>query len=240
MAPAQALPNLSLLRVRYNTAKNSAKPAGELKAQLDEVDRSIAEASRLGRNGELRRLIAKGLALLDGRAWTPEAEYRASLVLRADRVFADAAQPFTVRLEQIYAPGIELSAPPSATVTLRPLLAQPAGTPETSVLASVADIPRDLRESPLVIDLDVSKAPDGPHELVVEISQRRAGGRPGDDADGRAARARRTSRRPRGRGRARASSGRCRHPISARLHAQGQPRPGRDRELRCRSRARRG
>jgi len=170
LAGAQALPNLSLLRVRYNTAKTSAKPAGELKAQLDDIDRAIAEASRLGRNGEVRRLLAKGLVLLDGRSWTPEEEYRGSLVLRAERVFADPAQPFTVRLEQIYAPAIELTTPPSATVTLRPLLAQPAGTPESSVLASVADIPRDLRESPLALDLDVSKAPDGAHELAVEVS----------------------------------------------------------------------
>jgi hypothetical protein len=29
----QALPNLSLLRVRYNTAKANARPTGELKAE---------------------------------------------------------------------------------------------------------------------------------------------------------------------------------------------------------------
>lgn len=166
---AQALPNLALLRVRYTTAKTSARPAGELKAALDAIDADIATATRLGRHGEVRRLIAKGLTLLDGRAWTAEEDYRASLVLRADRVFADAAQPFSVRLEQIYAPDIELTASPAATVTLRPLLAQPAGAPEAAVLASVADIPRDLRESPLALDLDVRQAADGPYELVVDV-----------------------------------------------------------------------
>jgi poly(3-hydroxybutyrate) depolymerase len=167
---AQALPNLSLLRVRYTTAKANAKPAGDLKAQVEAIDAELAEATRLGRTGDVRRLIAKGLTVLDGRAWTPEEEYRHSLVLRADRVFADAARPFTVRLEQIYAPGIALTQAPSVVVTLRSLVAQP-GTAETSTLASLNDIPRDLRESPLVVDLDVSKAADGPHELAVEVSQ---------------------------------------------------------------------
>jgi poly(3-hydroxybutyrate) depolymerase len=170
VAQAQALPSLSLLRVRYNTAKTSAKPAGELKTELDAIDKEINEAARLGRNGEVRRLIAKGLTLLDGRAWTPEEEFRASLVLRAERVFADAAQPLTVRLEQIYAPAIELAKPPSAAVTLRPLLAQPAGSPEVVPLTTVGEVSRDLRESPLVLDLDMSKTPDGPHELAVDVA----------------------------------------------------------------------
>ena len=45
VAFGQALPNLSLLRVRYNTAKVHAKPAGELKAELDAIDAALAEAS---------------------------------------------------------------------------------------------------------------------------------------------------------------------------------------------------
>jgi poly(3-hydroxybutyrate) depolymerase len=167
---AQALPNLSLLRVRYNTARVNAKPEGELKAQLDALDAPLAEATRLGRTGEVRRLIARGLTLIDGRPWTPEEEYRASLVLRAERVFADPAEPLSVRLEQIYAPALELTAPPSAVVTIRPLLAQAAGTPEARTLATLASIPRDLRESPLALDLDVAGVANGPQELAVEVS----------------------------------------------------------------------
>ena len=72
LAYAQALPNISSLSVRYNTRKTAAKPEGELKAQIDAVDKAIAEASRLGNTGEVRRQIAKGLALLDRHAWTPQ------------------------------------------------------------------------------------------------------------------------------------------------------------------------
>jgi len=166
----QALPNLSLLRVRYNTAKANAKPTGELKAEVDAIDGALAEAAKLGRTGEMRRLIAKGMTVLDGRPWTPEEDYRHSLVLRAERVFADSARPLTVRLEQIYAPAIDLGAAPSAAVQVRPLLSQPAGSPEVRTLATPSDIPRDLREAPLVMDLDVSQVTDGPYELSVEVS----------------------------------------------------------------------
>src|SRR5579862_55151 len=93
MAGAQALTSLASVRVGYTTRKNTVKPQGELKAQIDEVDRQIAEASRLGKSGELRRLFAKGMTLLNGRPWTDATEYASSLVLRTDRVVADSSRP---------------------------------------------------------------------------------------------------------------------------------------------------
>src|SRR6476660_7073868 len=100
---SQALTSLASVRVGYTTRKNTVKPQGELKTQIDALDAQIAEATRLGRTGELRRLYAKGLALLNGRPWTDAADYAASLVLRSARVVVDSSKPYTVRLEQIYA-----------------------------------------------------------------------------------------------------------------------------------------
>ena len=65
----QALVNLSSVRVTYMTRKNTAKPEGEPKAQLDALEAQIAEATRLGQSGEIRRLYAKGMTLLAGRPW---------------------------------------------------------------------------------------------------------------------------------------------------------------------------
>ena len=93
-ASRQALPNISSLSVRYNTRKATAKPEGELKAQIDAVDKEIAEASRLGKIGEVRRQIAKGLALLDGDAWTPALDYQNSLALRSERIVIDSSAPY--------------------------------------------------------------------------------------------------------------------------------------------------
>jgi hypothetical protein len=95
---AQALPNVNLTRVLYNTRKATVKPEGELKAQVDAVDAAIAEATKLGQTGEVRRQIARGLTLLDGRAWTPQLDYQHSLVLRADRTVVDSTAPYTLRL----------------------------------------------------------------------------------------------------------------------------------------------
>src|SRR5260221_4432158 len=86
LAPAtaapQALTSLASLRVGYTTRKNTVKPEGELKAQIDALDAQIAEASRLGKSGELRRLFAKSVALLAGRPWTHAADFPSSPVLR--------------------------------------------------------------------------------------------------------------------------------------------------------------
>ena len=88
-ASPQALTNLSSLRVGYNARKATVKPQGELKAQIDEIDAQLAEATRLGRSAEIRRLIAKGTTLLAGRPWTPELDYSNSLVIRTDRLVVD-------------------------------------------------------------------------------------------------------------------------------------------------------
>src|SRR5258708_3302650 len=78
-AGAQALTSLSSVRVGYTTRKNTVKPQGELKVQIDALDAQIADATRLGRTGELRRLFAKGITLLNNRPWTPEVEYMHSI-----------------------------------------------------------------------------------------------------------------------------------------------------------------
>jgi poly(3-hydroxybutyrate) depolymerase len=167
---SQALPNINTLRVRYNTQKTSAKPEGELKAQIDQVDKEVAEATRLGRTGDVRRLFAKGLALLAGRSWTDADEFQASLVLRTSSVVVDSTEMQTVRLEQIFAPSITLSPALSAVASIRPQVAQPSGAGQTSIeLARFDQVRRDLRYSPLMMDLDLSKVADGPHVLEVAL-----------------------------------------------------------------------
>ena len=72
---AQALPNLSSMQVRYNTVKTAAKAEGELKAQLDDVDKAFADARRTGNAAEMRRQLAKGLTLLNKEPWTPQTDF---------------------------------------------------------------------------------------------------------------------------------------------------------------------
>ena len=177
---AQALPNLNSTRVRYNTLKGTAKPEGELKAQIDQIDKELSEAVRAGRTGEVRRLFAKGIALLGGRTWSDVDEFQSSLVLRTSTVVVDSAQAQIVRLEQIFAPAIALSQPLTAIASIRPQTTPAAGAPAAATpppaapaveLGRFEQVSRDLRESPHVLDLDLSKVADGTHTLSVEVKE---------------------------------------------------------------------
>jgi len=74
MAGAHALVSWQSLRVGYNSRKATVRPEGELKVQIDAVDRDLAEATRLGKTGEIRRLLAKGTAF----AWSRSTALRFS------------------------------------------------------------------------------------------------------------------------------------------------------------------
>jgi poly(3-hydroxybutyrate) depolymerase len=172
----QALTNVTSLRVAYNTRKNTVKPQGELKAQIEALDAQIAEASRLGRIGELRRLFAKGNTLLAGRPWTDALDYETSLLIRTDHVVSDSTKPLPIRLEQFYTPSIELQHALVARVTLRkrPSIAAPGAPPPppptvVKDLGTFDGVSRDLRESPFAIDLDVRDVADGGYQLAVEV-----------------------------------------------------------------------
>ncbi len=178
LVPATALPqaltSLASLRVGYTTRKNTVKPQGELKAQIDALDAQIAEAGRLGKSGELRRLYAKGVTLLAGRPWTDAADFATSLVLRTNHVVADSARPYPVRLEQIYMPSIALDRSLTAKVALRkrPVLT-PGAPPQpgdvVKELGSFNGVGRDLRESPFPFELDVRDVADGSYAIAVDV-----------------------------------------------------------------------
>lgn len=180
LASAQAPPSLMSARVVYMTQKAKASPQGELAASLAAIEKDFAEAIRVGKTGEARRQIAKGLALLAGEAWTPRLDYARSLVLRSDHSIADSSKPLVVRLEQIYSPGIDLPNTLSARVSLtqRPPRAPGAaplssGTPEDLVVKTfdaVSPIARDLRDAPLSFELDLRGVADGTYRLRADVA----------------------------------------------------------------------
>jgi predicted esterase len=181
VAPAlpQALPNLALVRLNYNVRKRTVNPQGELKQKIDANDQALAEATRLGQIGEVRRLIAKGMVLLNGVAWTDALDFGNSLALRSDHVFVDSSRPYTVRLEQIYRPSIEMKDSLRAKVSLqKPPAAQggrggnggAAQPPElVKDLGTYDDVSRDLRESPFLMQLDLASIPDGNYQIQAEV-----------------------------------------------------------------------
>jgi predicted esterase len=175
---AQALPNINSLSVSYNSRKTAAKAEGELKAQLDDVDKAIAEARRSGNAGEVRRQIARGMTLLAKEAWTPQLDYRHSLALRSDRTVIDSSTPYALRLEQIYRPSIDLSANLTTKVRIRKRAPRQAAaaaeaaalqTPAARELGAFDGLTRDLRETPFAMELDLAAIEDGPQIIEVEV-----------------------------------------------------------------------
>lgn len=161
--------------MRYNSQKTSAKPDGELKAQLDDVDKALADARRSGNAAEQRRQIARGLALLDKQAWTPQLDFRSSLVLRSERTVVDSTVTYALRLEQIYRPAIELTPALTAKLTIRkrvPLARRGEAAPPPPPardLGTFDGISRDLRESPYPLELDLTGVDDGAMVLQAEV-----------------------------------------------------------------------
>ena len=177
-AQPQALTSLSSLRTSYNTRKATVRPTGELKTQIDAIDQEIAAATRQGKTGDVRRLMAKGQVLLSGRPWTGELDFSNSIVLRTENVIADSSKPYTVRIEQIYSPSTELSQSLTAHAKLQkrpaPAVAGAAAAAQAPPevvkdFGSVAGVSRDLRESPYRLELDIHDIVDGTYVLAVEV-----------------------------------------------------------------------
>ena len=175
-AEAQALPNINLARVLYNTRKATVNPQGELKVQMDAVDKAIAEAARAGHAAEVRRQMAKGLTLLAGREWTPALDFQNSLVLRSERTVVDSSAPYTLRLEQIYRPSIDLTPALSVVMRLKQRVVTPGAAPATPPafqlvreLGVFDGVSRDLRESPFGMDVDVTGVPDAAYAIEAEV-----------------------------------------------------------------------
>jgi predicted esterase len=181
-APAipQALPNLSSANLSYTVRKRTVNPTGELKQKIDENDRQMAEARRLGRIGDVRRLLAKGQTLLAGEAWTDELDFAHSITLRTERVFVDTQKPWSVRLEQIYTSTLAVD----HNLTLHASLVKPragrggggagrgaAQTPPEVVkdFGAFDEVSRDLRESPYLMDLDLGAIADGTYQVKVDV-----------------------------------------------------------------------
>ena len=171
---------------RLQHAQDDRQPQGELKAQIDALDREIAEASRLGKTGEVRRLFAKGTTLLAGRPWTDAADYAGSLVIRTDRVVVDSSQAVhgaaRADLQPVDPARAAAEGARRVAHAAAPAAAQAPAPPPPRVvkdLGAFDGVGRDLRDSPFPFDLDLQGVADGTYQLAIEVQRRRAGARNG-------------------------------------------------------------
>jgi len=178
LVSAQALTSLASVRVGYTTRKNTVKPQGELKAQIDALDAQIAEASRLGKNGELRRLFAKGIALLNNRPWTDAVEYSNSLVLRTEFASSLTRRSPTCAARTDLQPVDRSGACAHREGGVVQTTERPAGgagrtastTELVKELGTFEGVGRDLRELPFSFEVDVRDIADGTYAMIAEVA----------------------------------------------------------------------
>ena len=172
-AVAEALPSLSMLNLIYRMSKARVESDDELKAQLDDVDTRLMEAWLARRLGEVRRQLARGMSLANGRGWSDAQDFGASLVVRTDQAFIDPARPVMLRLEQIF-PAKQVR---DGRITVRVALhklgqrtragRQPGD--KLQDLGERAEVGLDMIESPIGMQIDLASIADGDYDIRFEL-----------------------------------------------------------------------
>ncbi len=172
-AAAEALPSLSMMGLIYRMSKDRVTDEA-LKQQMEPVDVRLREAYTSGRISEARRAIAEGLSLANGRGWSDQQDFAASLVVRTDEAFVDPSHPVTVRLEQIFPSRLVRTSRVVARVALHEAgTGGPRGLPQVGKklqdLGELPEVSLDLIESPLVKQVDLRDVKDGDYDLRFEL-----------------------------------------------------------------------
>ncbi|MBM3729064.1 MAG: hypothetical protein FJW40_27015 [Acidobacteria bacterium] len=99
-----ALDSGTVLRtlVGYNTSKASLPLSEEQRKEADRLAAEAQKAGLAGNLGEAMRLLYRGMAVMNGAAWTPPLEFAASLEAKADHQVVRPGQTVSLSWSQIY------------------------------------------------------------------------------------------------------------------------------------------
>lgn len=170
---AQARVDISQLMVAYRTQKRIKQPAGELLKTLQELERQATPLYFNGKTGEVRRLLAKGLRLLNGQEWNQQADFLNSLVLRTDMTVCDPDKHLIGRVGQIY-PSDHDSID---RLKIRVSLAKASWRRQFGAgkilkeLGVFSPLPQDLLDTAFAFEVDIADASEGVFALSAEIIQ---------------------------------------------------------------------
>ena len=142
------------------------------------VDKLLAEIPPLQQSGqqkgEVRRRLLHAFTLLSTKAWTPEAEYGASLELRGAPSVIDLSKPLTAQLTQAFS-----AQPPSSSALQMRLLVREFAFEESGrviensrilkVIGPFNGVSNDLIERPFPVSANLTGVPEGIYRLVVEV-----------------------------------------------------------------------
>jgi predicted esterase len=159
--PVQAQDASLVLRtsVGYRTQRNSLKLSDTQKQEADRLMREAEQANSAGKYGEAMRAMAHGLTVMQGKEWTPAAEFSASLHVKLDHAMLEPGKHATLTVSTIFAPQL-----PAGMQDLGGTVALVGGGKTNPLADSVRIAPAKL---PQTIGLTIPNVPAG--EFTVEL-----------------------------------------------------------------------
>lgn len=151
------------------TLQAYTKVSDVTKAQVDKLAADAAAAQNAGTAGEARKAFLHAIAVLRAQTWDEKAAFVGSLRLRTTMTVTDSTQPFHMLLSQAYpAP---YAAP--AGLKLRLTIADFAAPEKVLRELGAFDVfTRDLVEEPFSLSAVLAGLPDGPYQVMAELSDR--------------------------------------------------------------------
>ena len=170
---AQARVDVGTLMVRYRAQKRIKQPDGELLKALEALEQQALAYYSRGKTGEIRRLLGKGLRLLNGKEWNQQTDFLNSLTLRTDMTVCDPNKRLIGRVAQVYPSDYDNT----NRLKIRVSLAEPTrrrrqlGAGKILMdLGVFSPLPRDLLDTPFAFEVDIADAGEGVFALSVEVT----------------------------------------------------------------------
>ena len=169
---AQTSFQMNRLEIRFLEVGQSATLIEAQKTELKKLEDSARAARARGEKGLSFRELHRGIALMEGRAWTTQVAFTTSLVLEPEAVVCDPSQPLAVRVRQYFpAP---LDGNPTLTVHASIVRGGPeqngnatGGAPQP--LGAFPGAGGDMAKEPFRFTVQLGRVEDSVHQLVVEL-----------------------------------------------------------------------
>jgi predicted esterase len=147
--------------VGYRTQRNSLPLSDAQKQEADRLYREAEQANGGGKYGEAMRLMAHGTAVMQGKEWTPAAEFTAAVRAKLDHAMLEPGEHATLTVSAIFAPQL-----PAGMQSLGGTVALVAGGKTTPLGESVTIVPAKL---PQTIGVTIPNAPAGEYAVELKV-----------------------------------------------------------------------
>ena len=161
LAQAQDASLVLRTSVGYRTQRNSLQLTDTQKQEADRLQREAEQANVAGKYGDAMRAMAHGMAVMQGKEWTPAAEFSAALRAKLDHAMLEPGKHATLTVTTIFAPQL-----PENMQSLGGTVALVAGGKETSLAGPVTIAPAKL---PQTIALTVPNIPGGEYAIELKV-----------------------------------------------------------------------